>query len=331
MTILRHETIGKVFSSLGIHPVLMHVGARRHSPPIWAPVAPYSVYVGVGPEARTVNASSGKGFWQVHLIECALTDTEGQNTVPANVCLDPIYSGVLKPLPSNAIEYLNLDGGVISQSEWPACTLDSVLERLELRRLDWLYLNINGVEARVYLSIKDEMRKRILALDTSMDFIDIYQGQDRSLEAYRTYIDDGFWLSRVSQYGPVKIGRRSVQELTQRDPSLTEQYFKDHHRRIPGWFLGRFLRTINSLRAGEFSPQQYIVLWSFALADSQFGFAADIAFEYKRLFGPDEVFRAMLEETIHRLKALRRPLSVVGVARRLLPQKIKARLRQFLG
>ena len=86
MTILRHETIGKVFSSLGIHPVLMHVGARRHSPPIWAPVAPYSVYVGVGPEARTVNASSGKGFWQVHLIECALTDTEGQNTVPANVC-----------------------------------------------------------------------------------------------------------------------------------------------------------------------------------------------------------------------------------------------------
>ena len=123
-----------------------------------------------------------------------------------------------------------------------------------------------------------------------MDFIDIYQGQDRSLEAYRTYIDDGFWLSRVSQYGPVKIGRRSVQELTQRDPSLTEQYFKDHHRRIPGWFLGRFLRTINSLRAGEFSPRQYIVLWSFALADSQFGFAADIAFEYKRLFGPDEAF-----------------------------------------
>ena len=67
-----------------------------------------------------------------------------------------------KPLPSNAIEYLNLDGGVISQSEWPACTLDSVLERLELRRLDWLYLNINGVEARVYLSIKDEMRKKSL-------------------------------------------------------------------------------------------------------------------------------------------------------------------------
>jgi hypothetical protein len=278
-----------------------------------------------------VNASSGKGFWQVHLIESALTDTEGQNSVTANICSKPIYSSVLKPLSSNGTEYLNLDGGVLSQSEWSACTLDSVLERLELRRLDWLYLNINGVEARVYLSIKDEMRKKILALDTSMDFIDIYEGQDRSLEAYRTYLDHGFWLSRVSQYGPVKIGRRSVQELIQRDPSLTEQYFKDHHRRIPGWFLGRFLRTIDSLQAGEFSAREYIVLWSFALADSQFGFAADIAFEYERAFGTDELFRTMVEETIHGLKVLRRPLSVMGVARRLLPQKIRARLRQFLG
>jgi hypothetical protein len=327
--VLKHA-IDLAFSEFEIHPILADLGARDHSPTIWRAIAPHSIYVGVGPEAQSLLAASEKTFWRAHLVDSAITELEGQNARIANTCANPVFSSFLTPNPSNSSQYLDLDRGVVSRSEWRTSSVNTVVQRLDIERLDWIHLNVNGVEARIYNGIGTDLRKNILALDTSLDFIDIYRDQDKTLEAYRDYVRDGLWLSTIHHFGPVRITLPSRAALLEQDPAISELYFEQYHRRIPGWLFGRFFRTIESLREGAFSRREYIVLWSFACSDGQFGYAADVAFEYKRLFGSDQSFKAMLEETIRGIKSLQPRWSVSTLVRNVVPPAMQHRLRRML-
>jgi hypothetical protein len=71
------------------------------------------------------------------------------------------------------------------------------------------------------------------------------------------------------------------------------------HKITPGWVNARYLRTLASMAAAKSDRRQYLLLWVFACLDRQFGFAADVAFEYEGCFGVDEISRVMLG-TVHR-------------------------------
>lgn len=137
-------------------------------------------------------------------------------------------------------------------------------------------------------------------------------------------------MSRVSSHGAVRIRRDTRARLVEMDPSLSEEFIAAHHRREPGWVFLRLFRTPEYLTAHEFSRREYALLWAFGLLDDQFGFAADVAGEYERRFGPDRYSRLMWEEVVERMKQLvpRRPL-IYRTVRRLLPAPVRRVLRRL--
>jgi hypothetical protein len=67
--------------------------------------------------------------------------------------------------------------------------------------------------------------------------------------------------------------------------------------------FARFLRTLESLLSVSSSRVDYATLWAFAIVDDQLGYAADVAFQYRRIFGEDEHCKTMVEETVRRIRS----------------------------
>jgi hypothetical protein len=183
-----------------------------------------------------------------------------------------------------------------------ATTITSLLKRLSLDRLDWLQTNTNGLDFTLFQSVEQPIRQRILALDTVFDLVDFWPGPGSPLTAYNDLISEGYWLARLSSHGFVRMQSKSVRQLEAIDARFNRVQLGNRLRVAPGWVFARFLRTLESLLSVSSSNVDLATLWAFAVADDQLGFAADVVFEYRRIFGEDTHCRSMLEETLARIR-----------------------------
>ncbi|MGA2606149.1 MAG: hypothetical protein ABSH01_01675 [Terriglobia bacterium] len=324
------KVIDSLFTELEIHPVLMDVGALERPPEIWDTIARHSIYVGLSPEAKLLPSRYRDAFYQVCLVDSVVTTTAKSGQVPLYLTKDPVYSSLLEPKQANSTGFLDWAAILERELMVPGTTVNALMGRLALTRIDWLHTNVNGVDLRLYQSIEDRLRRRILALDTVLDLVDFWVEQGSPLAAYQGILDDGFWLSRLEPYGFVKMRPESLERIRKVDHRLDGRVLANRHRRTPGWIFARFFRTIDSLTAGEFSPRDCASLWAFALLDGQVGFAADVAFEYERIFGADHSFQAMLNETVNRMRELTPGTSFRSIARKYVPKVVRRGLRRLL-
>jgi hypothetical protein len=109
----------------------------------------------------------------------------------------------------------------------------------------------------------------------------------------------GFWLSNLDVQGTVRMRKMTLDRLKTMGQSESIAESMASHKITPGWVNARYLRTLASMAAAKSDRRQYLLLWVFACLDRQFGFAADVAFEYEGCFGVDEISRVMLG-TVHR-------------------------------
>jgi hypothetical protein len=204
------------------------------------------------------------------------------------------------------------------------------MHRFGLSTLDWLNTNINGMDYGVFLSIDDRVRKRVLAVDTVLHVVNFWVEGGSPLDACNEFFRQGFWLSSLFPYGFVRMKPDSLQKIT--NGIDLARIIEDRHVKAPNWMFMRFFRSVESLIAGGFSPRDYVVMWSFALLDRQFGFAADVAFAYEQVFGPDKYSRAMLQEAVAAIQALKPKKSALrSVVRALLPRPIRKGLRTIIS
>jgi hypothetical protein len=296
------NALSQLLASLQIHPVLVEVGTIDSTPPIWNPIAGQSIYLGIGPDSKRLGPSLREKFGRCLTSERVITPGR-EKDVSLFLTKDPIYTSVLKPMPDIPLNFANLDLALEGSAAVRATTLEDVLSGFSLESIDWLLTNVNGIDQRLYLGFDDRIRARIMALDTCLDLMEVYAGQDRSLELYQRLTGEGLWLSTLKVCGPVKLSTASLHKLGLTDEKARLCRF---HKETPGWLFARFFRTLEHLRQIRAASRDYVVLWCFALLDGQIGFAADVAFEYEQVFGNDGTFIEMRQETARRAKALAR-------------------------
>jgi hypothetical protein len=326
--LIMDNAITTLLAELQIQPVLLHIGATDRPPEVWDAIASQSIYVGVGPEADPHQSGFCSRFHRATVLDYVVLS---RNDCDATLHLtkNRIYSSTLHHNPAVASEFVGLDCQEDGEVSVHSTTIESILDRLSLPSLDWLYTNVNGRDVEIWRSIPDRTARRVVAVDSCLDFLELYSGQEASISAYREFIDAGFWLSRLAPWGGVRMRRDSLQRLSALHRDVDEKLVSTRHRRTPGWLFVRFLRTLDSLAGEKSSPRDYVVLWSFALVDNQIGFAADVAFAYERLFGRDTVFDAMLAETVGRVRDLK-VRGVRQIAGRLLPGPFKRGIKRML-
>lgn len=278
-----------LLSSLGVHPVLVDVGASAGAPEIWdAAVAQQSVYVAFDPDSRELRQSSGGKFFKEIVVNEAITSDPSSSSVEFFLTKFPFCSSTLQPDTDSLSNFHFHDLFTVEQQTTVrASTLDAVLKRLSLDRLDWLKTDTQGTDLRIFASLSEPIRSRVLALDIEPGLIDAYRGEDLFVDAQAYLSRHGFWLSNLNVCGAVRVRHSTLKSLIP-DESLHRAYADRAFKKTPAWCEARYLRSLESMMESHCGRTEYALLWLFAVLDGQMGFAMDVALEYERLFGRDE-------------------------------------------
>ena len=216
-------------------------------------------------------------------------------------------SSTLKPDAPSLAEYLFAELFVVErEADVPSTTLDAVLDRLGLPGIDWLKTDSQGIDLRLFESLKPDRRAKVLALDLEPGLIDAYLGEDLFVDAHKQLLRTGFWLSNLEVMGTVKMRHATLDRLKRLEAAPALHDAVRVLRVSPGWVNSRYLRSLPSLAQGDFGKRDYSVLWVFACLDGQYGFACDLAVDYEQRFGQDDISHLMLTEALEELRRLAR-------------------------
>lgn len=326
------NVINNLLLELDIHPVLIDVGASGTTPEIWNSIAQHSIYVGFDPDLREIQELSGDVFHRSVIVNEAITSEEASKEVLFYLTKSPYCSSVLKPDSKSLENFIFSELFVVErETKVRATTLNSIKERLSLTGVDWLKTDSQGTDLRIFNSLNNDIRSQVLAVDIEPGLIDAYLGEDLFIDAHKSLVQQGFWLSNLNVCGEVRLKKSTIDRLETIDKEVNLELINLYHKKSPGWCEARYLRTIDWLTQGKFTQREYILLWVFSTLDGQLGFAIELAFEYERIFGRDKFSQIMRDEAILQIKQLRPKKKLTrSIAGKLLPTQIKQWVKGLL-
>ena len=287
-----------LLARINIEPVLVDVGASRETPDIWKPIAAQSTYVGFDPDSREPQRSTDGGFRRKLVVNEAVTSEPGTGEVKFYLTRAPYCSSTLEPDTESLANYhFHELFATERQASVRAATLDAILARLGLDRIDWLKCDTQGTDLRIFRSLGEKVREGVLALDVEPGLIGAYRGEDLFVDAQKYLAANGFWLSRLDVLGPVRVRGATLRAAYpgEADPAA---FAAKSIRTTPGWCEARYLRTLESLAESGAARERYALLGVFSLLDDQPGYALDVTLEYERRFGGDEVSKRLRAEAM---------------------------------
>lgn len=320
--------VDRVLTALDLHPVLVDVGASGEPPRIWTPLIRQSVYVGFDPDLRETFQLPSGSFYRGIILNQAVTSKPHDDQIRFYLTRSPFCSSTLEPDSQSLSDYLFADlFAVEKQVSVRATCLDKVLESLDLTCVDWLKLDSQGTDLRLFNSLRAETRSRVLALDVEPGLIDAYRGEDLFIDTHRELTHSGFWLSNLSVQGAVRMRRTALEQMLAVEKGLTRDRVEKSVRASPGWVEARYLRTLDWMAAHDLRQREYALLWVFALLDGQFAFAFDLVLDWERILGASDLSESMKAETLSRIK--RSPRYLAARIRSLAPRGLKRWLRRL--
>jgi hypothetical protein len=325
-----NREIDKILTTLSIQPVLVDIGASGAPPKVWEPIAHHSIYVGFDPDLRELHNVNEGQYARSIIINEAVTNASDQNQVHFYLTQSPYCSSTLPPDTAALANYLFSDLFVVEREDFvPASPLNEVIDRLRLQGVDWFKTDSQGTDLRLFQSLKESLRERILAVDIEPGLIDAYKGEDLFVDAHRELLLQGFWLSSLEVKGSVRMKRTTLHAMTSHRPELKDTHIYQSVRPSPGWCEARYLRTLESLAARNADVRDYALLWVFAMVERQWGYALDLALEYNRVFGKDDVSLLFWEAPIQQMQRCTEKTAWTSF-KAMLPAPIKQLFSNFL-
>lgn len=317
--------VNRLLQELQIHPILADIGASVGFPEMWGPIAAQSIYLGFDPDLRESREETQGVFFKSIVVDEAVTADPSAAEAMFYFTKSPTCSSTLRPDAQSLSNYVFSDlFAVEKEGQVRATTLNAVLKRFQLSGIDWLKVDSQGTDYRLFESLSPDARSRVLALDIEPGLMDAYLGEDLFVEAHQRLVRSGFWLSNLEVQGTARMSETTVSHLLTNDPGLSKEGLMRAIRTSPGWVNARYLRTLSSMASYLCERRQYSLLWIFSVIDNQIGYAGDIVLEYEKKFGPDQASGFMRAETVGALQRLgkrRRPLP--QLVKRLIPLPIK--------
>lgn len=329
------DKFGKLISKLEIHPVLLDIGASGTPPKIWRGISRHSIYVGFDPDLRETVETHGFGFHRRVIINKVVTVRKEDAQVPFFLTRSPHCSSTLRPDRESLSDYIFSDLFTVEKEEKvPAITLEEVLKQLSLDRIDWFKTDSQGTDLRLFRSLPDNVRSRVLAVDVEPGLINAYQGEDLFIDTHNFLTGNGFWLSNLNVCGTVRMKKTTLDKVILLRKDVDFQLINNFLKHTPSWCEARYLRTLNSLNSENFVKRDWILLWIFAMLDNQSGFALDLGFEYESIYGLDEFSDIMKDAAVGNIKisvSLKRRYLLRKKIIEVIPAGVRKRLKNYLG
>jgi len=282
-------------------PVLVDVGAAGGVNPIWRRIAKYSIGLGFEPDGRDIGKLSEASRAFRRWIHCeglvAPSVAEGNGHKDFYLTKSPHCSSLLKPRNDALQDWLFADLFEVEKNvSFPAVTLHSALMEHGIHRVDWLKCDTQGQDLGIYLSLPEEWRYRMLAVEFEPGLIDAYDGEYKLWSTLKAMDDEPFWISNM-QTGMAVRGVTS--ELRKQAGAGTFRWLEKLAPRAPAWVNVRYLRSVSAAQE-QLDQRGLLLAWVFADLVGQHTHGLIVANEGIRRFGGD-LFSEMATQSLRHL------------------------------
>jgi hypothetical protein len=256
-------------------------------------------------------------FRRLHVVPAIVTD-QPTAELPFFLAQYPSCSSVLEPDEKHLADWEFAElFRVVEKTRLPATTLAKALGDLGLSRIDWFKTDSQGLDLRLFRSLDEPIRQRVLAAEFEPGILDAYRDEDK-LHELMAYMDgQDFWMSALAVCGTRRISQQTLASLD----DATRRQMPTGQRISPGWAEVAYLNTF--ARQELFTVRDLLLGWVFATVEDQHGFAIDLARQGQRCFGGEAVFEELAQDSAQRIQT--GPPSPGSPARRLL-RRVKRQL-----
>ena len=261
-------------SQLQIEPVLVDVGAAGAVPDFWRPLAPHAFYIGFDPDSREMGHQPERGWKRAQIFPFAVVADSNENDVEVFLTSAPQCSSTLPP-DQAALDHYDFAASfhVEAREKCAASTLAAALQTVDVAGPDWLKLDTQGTDWRIFASLNSAQRAQVLAVDVEPGLVDAYQGEDLFAPTHAALVKEGFWPVHMKVCG---VSRGHVESW--KSIGWTGERAARVVAVSPVWVEARYFRSVESLRPHA-TERQWVLLGLFAAIEKQWGFVLDVSRE----------------------------------------------------
>jgi hypothetical protein len=193
--------------------------------------------------------------------------------------------------------------------ELRALGLSAALADLGLERVDWIKIDSQGTDLRLFRSLTDDLARRVLVAEFEPGIIDAYEAEDLLADVLVEMRGRGFWVSEMRVRGSTRIDSTLARRLL---GSRARDYLDASHKTAPGWAEIEYFNDF--VDADAFGKRELLLGCVFAFLRGHNAFALELAVRGRERFGAP--FEELERTALRRIKAsfARLPLTA---ARRL--------------
>jgi Methyltransferase FkbM domain len=262
-------------------PVLVDVGAAQGIHPKWRSIAKYSVCVAFEADERELASvtSESAGFRRLTTFN-RIAAERPSDAEQFHLTASPFCSSRLAPIHDRLARYAFAPLFRVERTvDLPAVDLRGILASLGLERIDWLKLDSQGTDLRLFRSL-GELADAVLVVELEPGIIDAYDGEDRLVDVLDDLGRRGFWVSELTVHGSTRIeSDLARRELGERAAT----YLDICHKRAPGWAEIEYFNDLAD--EDSFGKRELLLGCAFAFKRGHNAFALELAIRGLERFG----------------------------------------------
>lgn len=280
-------------------PILLDIGASGEIHPKWSQIAKHAICIAFDADDRdfdcTVNESMG--FRKLYLFNRLVTEDQAGET-DFFLTRSPYCSSLLKPDQEKLSNWAFSDLFDVERVvRMKAVALPHALREIGVTKVDWFKTDSQGTDLRLFLSLGEEIIKKVLIAEFEPGILDAYQGEDKLCTLMSFMDKQPFWVSDLKICGTQRISRQALSHL------LLHNNGKLPHpillKSSPGWGEVSFFNSFGR-NAPYLDLRDYLLGWIFAFIEGQHGFALDIALQGTQRFG-ETIFEILAQYSVDTL------------------------------
>jgi FkbM family methyltransferase len=258
-------------------PVLVDVGAAGGVPRAWSRIARHSVAVAFEPDARksaSLTAKQRRFRRWVYVPAIVVPEAPPAGRATLHLTRSPLCSSTLQPRHDALRRWAFAPFfEIVERREFPATTLEAALASHGLPGVDWLKCDTQGTDLRLFRSLPELLRWRVLLAEFEPGLIDAYEGEDTLPQVLEAMRSEPFRLAAFTIEGtpPAFSGGGSV-------------WYRRLAPAVPAWANLRYYRDIEPEDTAP-DRRAHLLLWVFATLQGQPVFAHAAAAAGERRFG----------------------------------------------
>jgi len=267
----------KIFNQKDIKekpPVLIDIGASEKIHYKWKKIAGKSICLAFDADDRDFQfvEKEQNNFKQLFIYNCIALD-KTQSKVDFFLTKSPYCSSILQPNLEKLESYLHHDLFKVEKKvQLNSIHIQDAIDNANLDYIDWFKSDSQGIDLRLFNSLNEKIREKVLVAEFEPGIIDAYIGEDKLYSVIKELTENGFWLSDLNVKGIPRLHGALYQKEFK--GNIFKKLVKESLKKAPGWGEMSFINNFESELLGS---REYILGWLFSTLERHHSFAFVLA------------------------------------------------------